>query len=568
LTIAFQEDFLLPLFHKKILHGDFYLFFSLTLDILGLLAVVGILMALYRRYVTRPAKLDNRPSDLILLGLILFILITGFCVEGLRISVSRPPWARWSPVGWLFAKLFLAVTLGGSARRHLHEVFWWLHLLASVGLFAYFPFSNLFHVISSSLNVFFRSLEDRGTLAPVDLEEESPFGVAEMSDFTWKGLLDLDACMRCGRCQENCPAYVSEKPLSPKKVILDLKASLSQYAKGRNESPLAGGSVSEDELWACTTCHACVEVCPVFIEHVEKIIDLRRYLVMEKAQFPREVKPVFRNLEIYGDTHGKGASLRMDWARRLPVKRVYEDSEIDVLFWVGCEGCFHDRNREVSRAVVETLHKAGITVGVLGKDEACCGDPARRIGNEYLFQDLARRNIEVLNRFDVRKIVTYCPHCLNTLKNEYPQLGGKFRVMHYTEYFVQLLREKRLRIRRPMEGKITFQDPCYLGRVNGIYKAPREIVHRIPGLELKEMNRSGEKSFCCGGGGGRIWMHEHLGSRINQLRSGEAAETGIDLVGTACPYCLRMFEDGLKNLETEKQIEVLDLAEIVQRSIQ
>jgi Fe-S oxidoreductase/nitrate reductase gamma subunit len=567
LTIAFQEDFLGPLFDKELLYGDFYLIYSLTLDIFGLLAILGVLLALYRRYVTKPNKLDNKVSDLILLCLILFILITGFCVEGLRISASHPPWALWSPVGWSFAELFDAFSPVKSLLKDLHRIFWWTHLLTSAGLFAYLPFSNLFHVISSSLNVFFRSLEPRGSLDLIDFQVGRSFGVGQINDFTWKHLLDLDACTRCGRCQENCPAYLSEKPLNPKKVVLDLKAALYEFSEESYDTPLSGGSISEDELWACTTCHACVEVCPVFIEHVKKIVDLRRHLVMEKAQFPKEVKLVFRNLETYADTYGKGASSRMDWADRLPVKRVCVDSEAEVLFWVGCEGSFNDRNKEVARALVGTLEKAGIAVDVLGKDERCCGDPARRIGNEYLFENLACRNIEVLNRYGVQKIITYCPHCLNALKNEYPQFGGQFEVIHYTQYLSELLKQGKLRIERPMEEKITFHDPCYLGRVNEIYGAPREIIRSIPGLVLREMNRSGEKGFCCGGGGGRMWMHEGIGQRINQVRSIEAAGTGIDLIGTACPYCLSMFEDGIRNLEKENEIDVLDLAEIVYRCV-
>jgi Fe-S oxidoreductase len=430
------------------------------------------------------------------------------------------------------------------------------------------PFSDLFHILSSSLNVFFRSLKPRGFLAPLDFCQGQPFGTARIQDFTWKDLLDLDACTRCGRCQENCPAYLSNKPLNPKKVILDLRAFLHASHSENRGLALVGNCISEEELWACTTCHACIEVCPVFVQHVEKIINLRRHLVLEEAKFPSEVKSVFRNIEVYGDTRGRGSSYRSDWASGLVVKRAREDSSFDILYWAGCEGSFHDRNKEVSKVIVRMIQESGVSVGILGKEEVCCGDPVRRIGNEYLFQELALRNIDTLNRYSVKKIMTYCPHCYNTLKNEYPQFGGHFDVVHYSVYINELLRQGRLKVKRPLEGRVTFHDPCYLGRVNGIYDAPREILQCIPALESKELNLSREKSFCCGAGGGRMWMHEHLGQRINNIRAKEVIEAGVDLVATSCPYCLTMVEEGIQGREMEKQVSVLDLAEILYRSVE
>jgi Fe-S oxidoreductase/nitrate reductase gamma subunit len=567
LTIALQEDVLVPFFNKKVLLGNFYLFYSLMLDLFGLLATVGILLSFYRRYITRPRGLDNKPSDVISLSLILFILITGFCVEGLRIAVSQPPWAPWEPVGWFLGKIFTAAGYE-EIQGKLHKFFWWIHLTTSMGFIAYFPFSNLFHILSSSLNVFFRSLKPRGFLAPLDFCQGQPFGAARIQDFTWKDLLDLDACTRCGRCQENCPAYLSDKPLNPKKVILDLRTFLHASHSENRGLKLVRSCISEEELWACTTCHACIEVCPVFVQHVEKIINLRRHLVLEEAKFPSEVKSVFRNIEIYGDTRGRGPSYRSDWASGLFVERAGEDSSSDILYWAGCEGSFHDRNKEVSKVIVRMIQEAGVSVGILGKEEVCCGDPARRIGNEYLFQELALRNIDTLNRYGVKKIITYCPHCYNTLKNEYPQFGGHFDVVHYSVYLNELLRQGRLKVKRPLEGRVTFHDPCYLGRVNGIYDAPREILQCIPALESKELNLSREKSFCCGAGGGRMWMHEHLGQRINNIRAKEVIEAGVDLVATSCPYCLTMVEEGIQGREMEKQVSVLDLAEILYRSVE
>jgi Fe-S oxidoreductase len=425
-------------------------------------------------------------------------------------------------------------------------------------------------------------MEPRGTLQPIrNLETGKDLGVSKIEDFSWKQLLDLYACTECGRCTANCPASISGKPLKPRDIIHNLKVHLlisgnellcvkdQEVQKRTVKQPvIIGQVVTEDELWACTTCHACIEVCPVDIEHVERIVDFRRYLVMKEANFPSELKSLFRNLEIYGDTHGKGPSFRIDWALGLPIKTVKEDSDSGILYWAGCEGSLHDRNKEVSKVIVKMIQEAGISVGILGKKEGCCGDPARRVGNEYLFREMARRNIEILYRYGVKKIVTYCPHCYNTLKNEYPRLGGHFDVMHYSVYINELLQQGRLKVKRHLEGRVTFHDPCYLGRVNGIYDAPREILKSIPALESKEMNLSREKSFCCGAGGGWMWMHEHLGERINNIRTKDVIEVGADWVATSCPYCLTMVEDGIKARETKEKVSVLDLAEILYRVIQ
>jgi len=419
-------------------------------------------------------------------------------------------------------------------------------------------------------------------LEPVhDLEKAKGLGASKFAEFSWKKLLDLYACTECGRCTANCPASISGKPLRPRDIIHNLKVNLLASGKDllfekknqgvqnkRVEQPaMVGQMVTQDEIWACTTCHACVEVCPVDIEHVKRIVDFRRHLVMKEADFPLEVNPLFRSLETYGDTHGKGASLRTDWAFGLSVKTVKEESNPEILYWAGCEGSFHDRNKDVSKVIVKMIQQAGVSVGILGKEEGCCGDPARRIGNEYLFRKLACRNIEILNRYRVKKIVTYCPHCYHTLNNEYPQFGGHFEVMHYSVYLNELLQQGRIKVKRSLEGRVTFHDPCYLGRVNGIYNAPREILKSIPALESREMNRSREKSFCCGAGGGRMWMHEHLGERINNLRTKEVIEAGVDFVATSCPYCLTMVEDGIKGQEMDDRIKVLDLAEILYQSI-
>ena len=568
LTIAFQEDLIYPFFKKKILQGVFYLFYSLTLDVFGLLAILGILMTIYRRYVSKPDQLDSRLSDLFLLCLLLFILITGFCVEGLRISVSEPLWALWSPVGWSFARLLGAVGLGEVVQRDLHRALWWTHLFAGAGLVAYLPFSNLFHIISSSLNVFLQSFEPRGSLAPIDFQIDQPFGVSQITDFTWKDLLDLDACTRCGRCQENCPAFLSEKPLNPKKVILNLKASFYDLSKRSCLTALAGSVVSEDELWACTTCLACVEVCPVFIEPMGKVIDLRRHLVMEKAQFPQEMKSVFRNLEIFGDIMGEGSLLREDWALNLTINKTYQNSDIEVLFWVGCMGALYDeKSKGKTINAVKILENAGINFGILGKEETCCGDMARKIGNEHLFQELVKNNIKLFTEYGIRKIVTNCPHCFNVFRNEYPQFGMNLDVIHFSQLIKGLLEEEKLKVQSPVDGLFTYHDPCYLGRYNSIYQEPREILDAVLASNLKEMDQSKCRSFCCGAGGGNFWQGRILGKRMEELRIGEAIETGANGIITSCPFCEIMFDSEAKQKGQDGLLfEVMDIIDIVSKA--
>ena len=555
--------------------------FFLALDIAGLIVIAVILWAAIRRYIIKPDRLEPTLEAGIILMVVFSLMLMNYIVEGFRLLTETRPFSDWSFVGIAFSHFF--ADSGLRENSHIFFwTFWWLHLMVVFGFSIYVLYSKHLHILASHFNLFFRSMRPKGSLQPIkDLEKAESLGVSKIGEFSWKQLLDLYACTECGRCTANCPASISGKPLKPRDIIHNLKVHLLTTAndlllkkdqgvqsRAVGQPVMVGQVVTEDELWACTTCHACIEVCPVEIEHVERIIDFRRYLVMKEAKFPSEVKSLFRNLEIYGDTHGRGPSFRIDWAVGLPIKKAKEDSNVEILYWAGCEGSFHDRNKEVSKVIVKMIQEAGVSVGILGKEEVCCGDPARRIGNEYLFREMARRNIEILNRYGVKKIITYCPHCYHTLKNEYPQFGGHFNVVHYSVYINELLRQGRLKVKRPLEGRVTFHDPCYLGRVNGIYNAPREILQCIPALESKEMNLSREKSFCCGAGGGRMWMHEHLGERINNVRTKEVIEAGVDLVATSCPYCLTMIEDGIKGREMEERVSVLDLAEILYRSIQ
>ncbi|RLB06563.1 MAG: iron-sulfur-binding reductase [Deltaproteobacteria bacterium] len=582
LTIFLQEDITLPIWGKAFLHGGFYLFFSLILDLLGLLAIIGTLMALVRRYIWRPQRLDNKADDAITLALILAILITGFLVEGARLAALQPPWARWSPVGWAFVSLlFNSVT--PQEAKIIHKVFWWLHITLAFIFIGYITYSKLLHIISSALSIFFRNLNPPAALRPIeDMEEAETYGVGKLEDFTWVDLLHLDACTRCGRCQEQCPATFTDKPLNPKKVIQDLKTHF--WEKGRGviasmrvwgveEAPAASSSseeramigevVLEDEIWSCTTCGACVEHCPVFIEPYHKIIDMRRYLALMESRFPPEVQLAFRNMENNSNPWGIGAATRGDWAKELGVRTLAEEANVEFLLYVGCAGSFDDLNKRVSEAVVRILLATGVSFGILGREEGCCGDSARRLGNEYLYQIMVQQNIEVMKGYKVKKIITLCPHGYNTLKNEYPQFGGEFEVYHYTEILADLIAQGRIQFKKELNLKVTYHDSCYLGRHNKIYDPPRQILRALPGVKLVEMERSREKGFCCGAGGGRMWMEEHLGTRINHARIEDVIKCDPQLVGTACPFCYTMLVDGIKDKELEDKYRAKDIAELV-----
>jgi Fe-S oxidoreductase len=420
-------------------------------------------------------------------------------------------------------------------------------------------------------------LKQKGALNPIpNFEEAETYGAKEIFELTWKQLLDLEACTNCGRCQDHCPAHLSQKPLSPKKVIQDLKGNLHQRGRPllwggsvREEASnsIGGGIVSEDSLWACTFCLNCSEQCPVFIPSYDKIIEMRRYLVLMEARYPSEVREVFRNMERKSNPWGIEKGIRSDWAKDWDVKTLAQDPEVELLYYPGCFKGFDDRNKKVAISMVKILRRVGVKFGILGSEEGCCGDPARRIGNEYLYKMLAEANIETMKRYRVKKILTTCPHCYNTLKNEYPQFGGDFEVLHQTEFLNDLILQNRLNMREIDPTTVVYHDSCYLGRYNNIYEPPRRILSSIPGLQLKEMERSHYRSFCCGGGGGRMWMEEHLGKKINEMRIDQAIKLRVDVIATACPYCTTMLTDGVKARGVEEQVRVLDIAELLEKSL-
>jgi Fe-S oxidoreductase len=553
--IAAQFGFILPVELSHMLH--------LLQDILGLLMFLGTLYLLKRRLALSAEQGPQRTLQL--MGVLLTILITGFLAEGARLAILNPAGFSWfSPVGWIFAQMLPAspLLMQGMIR---------IHFLAVCVLIAIIPFSFLRHAAAAPLNVFFKKQGPRAALRELSLET-GDIGAKSVMDLSWKQLLDAEACVACGRCEENCPASISGKLLSPRKVMQQIYSQAKTFRDARQGNPGLHGpladAISPEEFWACTSCMACVAHCPVSAEPLDKIIDLRRHQVLGEGRLPVEARGMIRNLDLFGDVQGKGAARRADWAMHRDVPVLGSAAAgADILLWVGCAGSYHPRNQQTSRAMVKILQTAGVRFAILGKAERCCGDPARRLGEESLFQRLAQQNIEAFNRYGVQSVVTLCPHCLNTLKNEYPVLGCRLTVLHATEYVMGLLGAGQLQLKYPLVKKLAIHDACYLGRYNGVYQAPRQLCQNVPGLMLSELERSRENGFCCGGGGGRMWLHEHGGRNINVVRAEEIAESRVELIGTTCPYCLVMLDDGVKSLELGKKPVVSDVIDIVANAL-
>jgi Fe-S oxidoreductase/nitrate reductase gamma subunit len=561
LLIMLQADFTEPLFHLRFLQGWFYRCYSLFLDLAGGLAVVGLVALQVRRAITKPGGLETDGEDVLVIFLLLSILISGFFVEGLRMAVSEitanPELAAFSPIGLGIGRLSIAVSQ--DRLYALHRVFWWFHFLLAIAIIALIPFCNLRHLFTIPANYLFSYLGPKGAIETINLEDEriTQFGAASVTDLAWKDILDADACIACERCQNRCPAWETGKPLSPMKIV----QNIGEAAFAGSMTPLVE-SVGPDALWACTTCRACEEVCPAEVEHTNKIIEMRRNLVLMEAKLPgEEVQAAFENLEVNANPFGLAYSGRGAWAEGLDLQTMTGDCDTDILYFAGCYASFDGRNRKVARDFVTICNAAGVKVGILGKDEKCCGEPARKLGNEHLYQVHARQNIEAIRNCGVKRIVTTCPHCFNTLGRDYRELGLDVPVEHYTTFINDLLRQDRL-VLAPALFQFTYHDSCYLGRYMGIVDQPRQIL-KSAGGELIEMARSRCDSFCCGGGGGRILAEESSGSRINELRVRMARETGAPLLVANCPFCLTMFEDAIKSGGLEGGLAVRDLAELV-----
>jgi Fe-S oxidoreductase/nitrate reductase gamma subunit len=587
-TIILEIDHQLPE-DLKFLHGKVYQSYSAIADLFGVVFVVGILWAIGRRYLERPyrIRIKTKPEDAVILGTFLVIGVTGFLTEGFRIAYEgRPSFEAWSFVGYGFAGL-----VDGWATetiRDLHRTMWVVHFAAFIAFLVILPTTKLRHMVTSPMNMYLRDKDrPKGAMRPMPnlMETElETFGASTIEDFTWKQLFDTDACTICGRCTSVCPAHATGKPLDPREIVLKV-GEVMAFTGDPQVSPPVGVDhditvtansvferITSDELWACTTCKACDEICPVNIEILDKILDMRRYLSLMESDFPAELGNTYRSMENSANVYGMNQADRAEWAESIDGVEIVDGSgpfDHEYLYWVGCAGSFDDRNKKTSRAVAKLLQRAGIDFAILGPSELCTGDSARRSGNEYLFQMLAMQNIETLSGMGVRKIITQCPHCFNTLKNEYPQLDGHYDVVHHSQLLTELMESGRLVLTgASFEERVTYHDSCYLGRHNDVYLAPRKVIGSLAGIDIVEMPRNGTKGMCCGAGGARMWMEEHVGKNVNVERAQEAIGTGASRVAVACPFCYVMLEDGVKGEGKDDDVKVQDIAEILVEAIE
>ena len=552
---------------------------GLVQDVFAGLVLVGLAMAIYFRKFRRDDRFKGshlEEADFILL-MIFGIIFTLLFLNAVKIAegIAESP-AAWTPISNAISPLFGSMSPGWQG--FFHEVFLWAHIVLILGFLVYIPYSKHLHIVTSFGNVFLRDTKPMGKLSTpeIDLErEDARLGAATVEDLSQKQILDTYTCTECGRCQEVCPAWNTGKPLSPKLLIMNLRDHvldrgpkiLEAKAEGADYEKIAlNPDVVEDEVvWDCTTCGACMRECPVDIEHVDHIVDMRRNLVMGESRFPTEAGAMLRNMESVKNPWGVPQSERGAWADGIGV-RILDDGEApEYLYWVGCASSFDDRAKKIAQATARVLQRAGVRFGILGPRELCNGDPARRFGHEYLFQELARENIATLDSVKAKKIVVNCPHCFNTMRNEYPDLGGNYEVVHHTQLFAELMAKGRLKPSEELDTLVTYHDPCYLGRHNSVYDEPRDVLSHLPGVRQVEMPRHRERGFCCGAGGSRMWMEEHLGKRVNAERTDEAAATGADVVGVACPFCQVMLDDAARAKPGE--LEVLDVAQVVERAV-
>lgn len=585
---AFSDHFFVPGFAPDQLGGPFFV----LRDLMEVLVMAAVAVAVYRWLVSHPPRLSGYiPAEdrlagqshweaVLILCCIFAIMLSGLLYDGGRlvflagdpvVEAERP----WQPMGTLVALALSAC--GPGIAECVSNASWWVHNVVILAFLNLLPRSKHFHIITSIPNVFFRKLEPAGALDKMDLENTETFGTSFINQFTWKQALDMYSCTECGRCSSHCPATASGKELAPRQLLLNLRDYLYDHqaemiAGGKGgtapigENVVGENLIHDNVLWSCTTCRACEEACPVLIEYVDKIVDMRRHLVQEETRFPTELTRTFKGMETQGNPWGMSTDKRMDWAVGLSVPLLADNPQAEYLYFVGCAGAFDDRNKKTVAAFVNILNKAGVSFAVLGPEEPCNGETARRLGNEYLFQTMAEAAVARINGYGVRKVIANCPHCFNTLKNEYPQFGGNYQVISSAELVDHLFKQGKLSVREDPDLTVTYHDSCYYGRHNNIYESPREIIARIMGKSPREMERSRQTSMCCGGGGGWMWMDEAPGQRVNILRAEQALETSPDVVAVSCPFCMTMLSDGIKTTEAEDQVEVLDVMELVDRA--
>lgn len=557
-------------------------------DFLGFAVIVSVVIALIRRYIAKPDRLQQlgkysaaRLDAIFILGMILTLMVSMFFTHGYIINNERSL-AGFTPVSNLFS------TFVGGERDGImpggYDVAWWIHNLIILVFLAYIPHSKHVHLVGALPNILLRRDRQRdrkrGVLKKIDFEkvdfesEDVSLGVGKVEDFAWPQLLDLFACTECGRCQENCPAYHSGKLLNPALLIHDLKEYLVDSGPDllagkppRNGKQLIGDVVKQEVIWACTTCLGCVEHCPVFIEHVDTLQDMRRHLVMDQANISDEVQTTLDNMENTGNPWGMPTQKRMSWCEGLDVPLMKEKKEVDYLYWVGCAAALDTKNQNVAKSLVKILKQAGVDFAILGTEESCTGDSARRLGQEYLFQMMAENNIETLKQYKFNKILTTCPHCFNTLGNEYRDFGGQFEVVHHSEFIPELIEAGKITPKQNIDKRVTYHDACYLGRHNGIYDAPRNVVKSVTNGSLIEMERSREKGLCCGAGGGIMWMDEEPDKRVNMVRFGDVEKINVEMAATACPFCNIMLDDARKMKGKEEQVAVKDIAELIAEAL-
>lgn len=582
-------------------------YFYLIKDVFTALVVIGLIGGAYRRWVLKPARLSRTPEAAIIVLLVIGVIVTEWISSGAKVALEanmlEPNNAYSLAIMYqAFASLFH--NFSNDTLIAIADSFWWIHMVVVLGFLVYIPNSKHMHLLAVHPNVYLSSLKPiGGQMNPMDLEDEdlAEYGVARIESFTWKQLLDSFACGECGRCMSNCPANLSGKTLNPKHLLShQLKDHLLEKGKIMNllglkstgeeneeeieklaesdpeayailKKKLIGDIVTEDEIWACTTCMSCQVQCPVSNEHVNKIIDMRRSLVMMDSKIAPELALTFRNVEKNSNPWGISFTERENWAAKLDVKLMSEDPNVEYLFYVGCSGSFEFRAQKITVAVTKILKAAGVSFAILGNEEKCCGDFVRRAGNEYSFQEMAAENVELLNSYKVKKIITTCPHCLNTLRNEYPEFGGNYEVIHHTQFIEELIKDGKLVLNKTGNAEpqeIVYHDSCYLGRYQQEYTAPRALFNMVPGVNLVEMERHHDKSFCCGAGGGRMWLEEHADQRVNNQRVAQAVDKNAKVIGANCPFCITMLEDGVKDTtDPEQNIRVVDPAELIAKMI-